>query len=431
MTPEETGRWIFAIAKHIKVYAQGPQIAYLYAISRSAKDGELLLRLRQLGTVRLSKVEAIALDIGIPRQELLSSLERLEATGLISILRRSTPSEIIGIHETIFTEAEVYRATAKLFDEANPYASERAIIPLIDLMSKLPLTEEEATSRTAQQGFSEQDINMALELQEAFGLLRKQHVSDFGVTLLHNEYLWGHKIERVGPIIAKLQTRETDHLIALMDEVRSVQGLSIDRLTAAPQHIVALAANTGILDTTTILTATGDEKTFAFSPHFYGYKAGTQPALLTDPADQVRLFVASISYGVHHSIDFRLHSPQVFVEKLLRDGEAGNATPILRDYVLLEKQGIVSVEQRNRGRGTFVLHKKDIVEKALDVMINGSLLNSSGQGEDARSLVSQRDYRSPEENRLTGDFGRKAGDTKQFNNDLLAAVREAAQRGNW
>lgn len=60
-----------------------------------------------------------------------------------------------------------------------------------------------------------------------------------------------------------------------------------------------------------------------------------QPSLLTDDSEQVKLFIASITYGVHYSEDFRLHSPIRFVEKLVNTGEAGSAKPILRDYVLL------------------------------------------------------------------------------------------------
>ncbi|HSH78238.1 MAG TPA: hypothetical protein VLA19_06870 [Herpetosiphonaceae bacterium] len=198
-----------------------------------------------------------------------------------------------------------------------------------------------------------------------------------------------------------------------------------------PKHIVELAARTGILDTTTIITAKGDQKTFAFSPHFYGYRAGPQPVLLEDHADQVKLFVASIGYGVHHSVDFRLHSPLDFVRKLLQTGEAGDATPILRDYGLLERQGIVTVEERSQGRGTFILQKQDVVQQAFEVMTSGSLLGEDRGRNDARSLITQRDFRSPEVNRLQAGFARQAGGTAQFEHDLMAAIRETALRETW
>jgi hypothetical protein len=431
MQLEEIGRWVFAIAKHLKVYAADPRLTYMFATRRSGADGELLLRLRGLSSINKQRLEAIAIDVNIAPQELSAAIERLEGTNLISVERSRDSQEILNVQETIFTEQEVYRATAELFETAQPRQAERAIIPLLHLMSRLPLTETEVIERICAQGFSEEDVSRALELQESFGLLTKQQVTDMGITLIYNEYLWGHKIERIGSIIAKLKRQETGYLLGLMDEVSTVQGLSLDKLTSAPPKIVAMAAQKGILDTTTIITSTNDQRTFAFSPHFYGYKTGTQPEIFIDPADQVKLFIASISYGVNFSKDFRLHSPDRFVRKLLREGEAGNATPILRDYVLLEKQGIVTVEERGQNRGTFVLKKQDVVERALEVMERGSLLSDEEGENSLRTLISQRDYRSPEYNRLRGDFGKMAGPTEQFDHDFLAAIREEAQKGNW
>jgi hypothetical protein len=430
MTPEEEGRWLFAIAKHLKVFAQSAQLAFLYATRRSAQEGELLLRIRGFGTITKQKIEALALDIGIPSQELENSLKRLESTGLINILGK-LDNEIYDIRETIFTENEVYRATSDIFHKLNPSSSEQAILPIIDLMSKLPLTEEETLERVCGLGFDVENVKKALELQESFGLLKKQPVTDFGITLYYNEYLWGHKFDKIGPVLAKLQRSETSGLLALMEEVRCTQGQSIDRLTSAPQNIIALAEKTGILDTTTIHTLSGDKKTFAFSPLFYGYKTGNPSCMISDPADQIRLFVASMAYGVNYSADFRLKYPIAFVKALLRNNEAGSATPILRDYVLLEKYGIVSVEQRSPGLGTFVLKKRDVVEQALDVIMNGSLLESGDDVGNSRSLISQRIFKSPEENRLNPNLGKQVGDTRRFDNDFMSAVREVAQRGVW
>jgi hypothetical protein len=431
MQPEESGRWIFSVAKHLKVFAVSSPFVRVFAIRRSAMEGELLLRIRGRGTISGKRIEAFATDIGIAPQELPDVLVRLESTGLISIQKSASSQNVVSVQETILTEQEVYRATAVLFELAHPSDAERAILPSLDLMSRLPLTEEEAITQICKLGFSEEESIKSLELQEAFHLVQRQQVSDLGISLLYNEYLWGHKIERVGSLLAKLPSNETEHLLSLMEEVRSAQGQSLERLTSAPQHIIALAANKGILDTTTITTSNGKEKTFAFSPHFYGYRTGTQPALIIDPADHVRLFIASMAYGVNYSEDFRLYAPLAFVRKLLREGEAGDATPILRDYVLLERQGIVAVKQSKPGRGTFILQKRDIVEKAFDVMENGSLLAEGSGTNDVRSLISQQDFRSPETNRLTGNFGQAAGDTRRFDHDLMAAIRESAQRGTW
>lgn len=430
MGPEEIGRWLFSISKHLKSFADGMSMAFIYATKRSAQEGELLLRIRGLRAISYQKLEALALDINIPSQELPTTIERLEKTGLVSA-RRTANQGVVELHETILTEQEVYRATAQLFEILSPRDAERAILPSLDLLSRLPLTKDELLELVCKQGFTEEVAKRSLELQHSFRLTQEQRVTDMGIDLLYNEYLWGHKIEKIGGIIAKLPRAEKDYLLSLMEEVKSAQGQSLENLSSAPKHIVALAANKGILDTTTITTSNGKEKTFVFSPNFYGYRTGKQPAVIIDPADQVRLFVASMMYGTLYSEDFRLHSPLSFINSLIQRGRAGNATPILRDYILLERQGIVRVEQLSTGRGTFILCKRDVVEKALDVMRNGSLITSDSGVADTRSLISQKDFRSPEENRLNGQFGQKAGNTASIENDLIASIREEAQNGTW
>ena len=62
MTDEETGRWLLAISKHLRMYARDARLTYLYATERSAKDGELLLRLRGLGSISKKKFDALSLE---------------------------------------------------------------------------------------------------------------------------------------------------------------------------------------------------------------------------------------------------------------------------------------------------------------------------------------------------------------------------------
>lgn len=221
-----------------------------------------------------------------------------------------------------------------------------------------------------------------------------------------------------------------EYLRALIQEVKSVQGQGIDRLTAAPQHLIKMAAAVGIIDTVTIETTSGREQTFTFAPLFYGYQAGPADVALLDTSDQVKLFVASIQYGTRYSEDFRLRNPILFLERLLRDGIAGDATPIRRDYTLVERQGILAVEATSGDRGRFILKKEDIVRMAKQVLETGGLLTNSGSQSDSRFLASQRSFRSPEVNRLIG-LAEVPGRAETLENDLLSTIRQDFQKGSW
>lgn len=428
----ETGRWILAIAKHLKAFAASPELTSLYAVSRSARDGELLLRLRGMSSLSYTQVEAFAFDVAIPKQECHATLERIAAvTQLIEIVRGNNSVAIEGVREYILTEEEVYRATSDLFEHANPTNAERAIMPALDLLSKLPLTKEEVIDRVCALGFAEKDVLQALDIQKAFRLLESRRVEGTDSDLLFNEYLWGTRIDQLESIVVNLGSGDRDHLMSLVDEVRKSQGQPLASLVSAPPHIVRLAADTGIIDTTTIMSKSGDTRTFVFCPHFYGFHGSSELTRIEDSTDQVKLFVASIVYGSKFSIDFRLKSPIAFVGSLLRNNEAGSATPILRDYLLLERQGIIKVEERVPGRGTFVLQKRDVVQRALQVLQDGHLVDGDGAN-DARTLVTQKDFRSPEMNRLRrATAGQQSGSVESLQDQLIASIRDIAQDGMW
>jgi hypothetical protein len=149
-----------------------------------------------------------------------------------------------------------------------------------------------------------------------------------------------------------------------------------------------------------------------------------------DISDQVKLFVASIEYGVRYSEDFRLERPIAFVNRLLSEGTAGNATPVGRDYILLERQGIVTTEPTSGTKARFVLQKPDVVRAARDVL-TGTLSVMSGDSEDARFLATQRNFRSPEGNRVRAALAQSSSVAPQLEQDLISAIRESAQRGEW
>lgn len=429
MEPETFGRWLFAAGKHIAQFRSSDMVAtHVWATRRASQEANLLLRLRRLGTISGEKAIAYARDVGIAPQEALPFYQGLATTGLIEV--ESRVDEILRVTERIFTEGMVYRAVADRFEVHRPNPAERALIPMLALFSTLPLKKSEAIDRLVKAGHREEDVQKTLELQRAFQLVRVKDLPDFGGSLLYNEYLWGHKIDKIAPIIGKMSGIDYKHLRALIEEIKSAQGQGIDRLTAAPPHLIQMAATVGIIDTVTIETISGREQTFTFAPLFHGYQAGPADIALLDTSDQVKLFVASIQYGVRYSEDFKLHSPILFLEHLLRNGVAGNATPIRRDYILVERQGILAVETTSGDRGRFVLKKEDIVQMAKQVLETGGLLTDSSGRSDSRFLASQTSFRSPEANRFL-NLAKSPERADRFEKELISAIRDDFQGGSW
>lgn len=427
MDEQTRGRWLCAIGKHVIRFQQDDRSTYVYATLRTSQEADLLMRLRRQGRLSGDKVVAFARACGIPMQELPNILRVQAEAGLLGVEFASNGQQIISVTEEIFTEIAVFRYAATRFEQRQPEQAERALVPLMDLLSRLPLDTDQVVERIIGKGFTEDDAREAIDLAESFRLLQRREVPDFGTSLLYNEYLWAHKMDRVQGVLAGLGDRDTNDLLALMEEIGRAQGTPTEALTAAPRHLVDMATRVGLVDGIKIETMSGREKTFTFSPQFDGLGAGRVDFELAGISDHVKLLIASIQYGVRYSEDFRINSPLAFMNKLVDTGTAGNATPIGRDYILIEKYGILRTVPTTGNRARFEVVKQDIVTAARDALAQGQLGSGGGFGD--RTLVDQRDYTSPEAMRLR--LADAAGASQLLESKHLAAIRESVQNGSW
>lgn len=162
MEPETFGRWLFAAGKHIAQFRPDMVTARAWATRRASQEADLLLRLRKLGTISGEKAIVYAQDVGIARQEALSFYQGLATTELITV--ETQANEIFRVTEHIFTENMIYRAVASRFEAHQPDPAERALVPMLDMFSSLPLKESEAIDRLVKAGHQEKDVLRTLEL---------------------------------------------------------------------------------------------------------------------------------------------------------------------------------------------------------------------------------------------------------------------------
>jgi len=418
------GRWLCAVGKHVVKFQQDSRSTYVHATLRTSQEADLLMRLRRQGRISGEKFRTLARQCGLPMQELSDCL-RAQADARLLGFEADANGQIVSVTEAIFTEDEIFRYAAARFLQRQPEPAERALVPLMDLLSRLPLDIDQVIDQLVYLGIAETDAYQAVELAEAFRLIQRRDVPDFGKSLLYNEYLWAHKMDGVQRVLAGLGDRDTNDLLGLMEEVRQAQGTPAEALTAAPPHLIQMATRVGLVDGIKIETASGREKTFTFSPQFHGLGTGRTDSGLHGISDQVKLLVASIQYGVRYSEDFRLNSPIAFMNRLVNEGQAGNATPIGRDYILVEKFGILRTVPTSGNRHRFEVIKEDIVVAARDALAQGQLSNGTGDG----TLVNQSDYTSPEGVRVR--LADSAGPTERLEMLHLAALRETVQNGTW
>jgi hypothetical protein len=417
----ERGRVVFGAWKHVRLY-QATVYGRLGATSVAGKAGDLLGRLRMLARYEIEPLAVLASDAGISRQELeLMTLPALEAAQGLHVQR--VDGRPVAVLPIAVDQDDVMAIIATVWEAASPTPEERGAVELLRLASRLPMTPEEALAGLAAIGLDEPSARRAIELAESVSLVRRKVVPDLGTDLLYNEYLFGHAIDRTAEAIGRMPTDRKEALVSLLEELHQNEGRPTDLIESTSPELVKFAVEHGIIEQTDIVTTDGRTASFTFTPRMRGF--GVAKDDLPDELDQIRLVIASFTFAQFHATN-RLDDPISFLGKLIDAEVAGSAQPIATDYGALEKQQIVSVEPIFPGARNhqFRVVKKDSLIAARDTMVAGEVV-APGQLQGG-SLLDSRKFRDPVHARI--NLARQSGAEPLHEADLLAGVREAAQR---
>lgn len=420
----ERGRWLFSAWKHLRTY-QADHTVRFEATVLAGKAADLLGRLRGLERYSTAHVAPLAKDAGITGRELRDTLiPVLESLGIIH-LERDSANRIRSLRAAIIGEDDVMAQVARLWEHLDPDVSERGALVCLREVASLPRTEEELIEACEATGLAEHHAKLGLELAEGHALVMRTRLGDFDTDFLYNDFLWGDNIQRTTKALASLPTGVRDDMRSLLDELHQNEGRPLKDIESASPDLVEMAVSNGLIERAEIVTATGNTGAFHFTPRFKGFGVARED--VPDVLDQIRLVIASFAFAAHYA-RYRLHSPEVFLESLIDRGYAGSATPIATDYGALEKQKIVDVEPISPGAAKyrFVTRKKDSLVAALDTMRAGSLLRPGSGTGSGLGLLQPREFTDPVATRLR--LGQRAGQAPQYQETLLAAVRDAAQQ---
>lgn len=417
-----SGRWIFSAWKHLRRY-DANAIGRMGATAHAGRAGDLLGRLRMLEAYPISALAKLATDAGMSAPEMMSiALPALEVAGGLRV-ERDQAGQPISVIPLAINEADVMGIIAIVWGGFDPGSDERAALTALEMCSELPRTKDEIVQRCTERGLGEKAGPRGLELAVSVGLVKGRYVADVETDLYYNEYLWGDSIERTADALGRLPLDVKEGLVSLLSELHALEGRPAESIESASPELVRFAVEQGIIEQTEIVTSDGRTAKFSFTPRLKGF--GVTKDDLPDELDQIRLVIASFSFAQHHATN-RLSDPVSFINALIENGAAGNAKPIATDYGALEKQQIVRVEPIFEGayNHRFVVIKKDSLVTARDTMAAGQII-SGGHGSDG-ALLDSREFRDPVGTRI--GLGQNSGPTPLHQEDLLAAVRDAAQR---
>ncbi|KQS64381.1 hypothetical protein ASG41_16925 [Modestobacter sp. Leaf380] len=122
--------------------------------------------------------------------------------------------------------------------------------------------------------------------------------------------------------------------------------------------------------------------------------------------------------------EYRLHSPEAFLRRLLVNGVAGDVSSIGTDYPMLEKAGIVRVVPGSRSnRFRLELMQAEIAEDALS-LIESRGTSSVDSDADAAAFRAQRSYIHVERDRARLAMTADSDEVEQAR--LIAALRDVS-----
>ncbi|MCJ7490629.1 MAG: hypothetical protein MUP15_00460 [Dehalococcoidia bacterium] len=420
----EEGYWIYSAWKHLRSYTIQAAAAF-EATVLAGKICDLLGRMRRLAPYSMARLSPIARDAMINRHELENIvIPVLENLGVIQVDRVGT--RIRGLRAVVLSQDDVMDQTARIWDHLALDLPERGAIFLLALTAALPTTREEAKEKCISRNLTEQEAEQAIELSLAHNLIKICHVADYDTDFLYNDFLWGEDIQRTVRALAALSGEIREGLRSLLEELHSHEGRPTREIEAARPDLVRLAIAKGLIEAVDIVTAEGKKATFHFTPRFRGFGVSQEQA--PDALDQVKLVIASFAFSTRFA-RYKLKDPEIFLDRLIEQGYAGNASPIGTDYGALERQRIVDVERILPGsdRYRFRALKVDTLVEARDTMKAGALFVPNPRGSDGSSLFEPHSFNDPVAVRQQAQ-ARQAGQRPLYDATLLAAIRNAAQQ---
>jgi hypothetical protein len=417
LTMLSTAELILGLTRHVGRYMQGPERAALGQLEFAGNVLEISVRLRGSGVSTGTRVRAIGADAGVSARQLRRDiLPTLESLGWVEL--EVDGATLVAVSEHVPPTLELIESADSILSIAMPEPVERAVLAILDATTRMPLTEATAIEIGGADA-SEPDAHRAIEYLAALNLLERTVSADDGLVVLYNPNVWASDTDFATAALRAEDDKAYEHLSGLIEEIAATPGLPQSSVQSTSAEWIDFAVSQGLVQRSLVVTSEGQERAFLFTPHMGRSAFGESVGV--DPSGHVRQLIGSMMYAKNFA-RFKLWGPHRFLQRMIRDGEAGDASSIRTDYPMLETAGIVRVEPGDRYH-KLVLLQSDVAEEAL------SYLQSGGGGaaaDSASGLRDQRRYVQPEQERARIRLARQPETSPAEMDRLMAAVRQTA-----
>jgi hypothetical protein len=365
------GLRIISVAKALAAFQNDSNISAYFGVTRLVgQTGLFLSSLRSQTRIEWRKFVALAAHsfIDIPTLK-LNVKPWLESQGYIEVHGTNDTDTVIC---NVLDYDAILRSISEFWRSLGPSVEELLVLEILDQGIRIPTAKSDAFNFLSSN--SEDKVNRALDLASGYGIVKVIDVHGMGEPIIYSPLIWGDNIGKASRALSHLDNNKRALLLTLIESIRGYQGGPEEAAKKwatknGEPALVEFAVNLGLLDRTEILTKEGGITSFLTTPHLYGELAATQGK---DVCDRIRLFLDSIRHGQHygHWYTGRIQDPVTLLGKLIDTGEIGPCTAIGRDYVLVERAGVVKVKPSASRPGQFSMHvvQTDTVQLIRDIL---------------------------------------------------------------
>lgn len=407
---------VLGLWRHLSAFSVTPSTAALGNVTAAGKVYEMAWRLRLSGVSTIQRVNAIGIEAKIAPVELrLTLLPILEQLGWIK-LSRSPEGQIQSIDEVLPATPELIAGVGAVFNIMALTPVEFAALDILRATTRQPLETEAALQAAA--AYGDEAAESALRHLINIRLVSQMTAAD-GRSAVYNPNIWTDDAAVTEAALRTEDARVRQEVGALIEEVQRAPGIPEEHVTSTEAKWIDFAVSQGLVQRSVVGTEDGSEQRFLFTPHLMKDAFGTK---LHDVSGNIRQLVGSMIYAATYP-RYKLNSPAAFVYRLLRDGEAGDASPIGTDYPMLETGGIVRVVPGSTPeKYRLSLMQADVAEGALSILRARESGNPVASNLGPAGVRGQRSYVHVERERAQLAI-QTATDDEDLKN-LIAALRQ-------
>lgn len=412
---------LLGLTRHLRAFQRGSATVRMEDLAFAGSIYELAWALRNSAVSTVPRVTAIGTEAGIGRRELANHvLPAMEQLGWIE-LRRDKEGVLCEVSETIPPPDVLVQLSPTVLALSLPSEAELAALEVLRSTSRQPGERSLVVDEVVAAKHSEVAVVEAISILSAVGLVQVETAAD-GRTVVFNPNVWVNSTQAVEAALKGADAKVHQEVGGLIEEIARYQGMPEVHVKATEQRWIDFAVTFGLVDRSVVQTDDGVEQRFLFTPHLHH---DPFTGALRDPSGHARQLVGSMVYAATFA-DYKLKSPPAFVRALIRDGEAGDASPIGSDYPMLETAGIIRVVPGSTdSKFRLQLLQTDVAEEALRI-----LSDTAGWGNSTTKtprLLGQNSYTHIEKERAR--LATEVETDSDHRAALIAALRETA-RGN-